>query len=153
MTINIELTKVCTTCEVEKNINGYNKAKKGKHGVAAKCKSCHNQYAAHYREANREAIIKQIRAYQKANLYIGNAIAAKRRASKKNATSAWASLEAIKGMYQLAAIFNRTGINLHVDHIVPLQSDLVCGLHCESNLQLMPASDNISKGNRHWPDQ
>jgi hypothetical protein len=56
-------------------------------------------------------------------------------------------------MYQLATIFNRTGMNLQVDHIVPLQSDLVCGLHCEANLQLLPASDNISKGNRHWPDQ
>jgi hypothetical protein len=105
-----------------------------------------------YYRANKEAVCGQVNAYQKANPHLVNAIKAKRRASKKNATPSWADLEAIKGMYELAAIFNRTGINLHVDHVIPLQSDLVCGLHCEANLQLLQASDNASKGNRHWPD-
>lgn len=31
-------------------------------------------------------------------------------------------------------------------------SKKVCGLHCEANLRALPAVDNISKGNRHWPD-
>ena len=105
-----------------------------------------------YYEANKEAIAAKKSAHQKANPHIFNALNAKRKATKLQATPTWADSEAIKGMYQLAAVFNRTGMNLHVDHIVPLQSDLVCGLHCESNLQLMPASDNISKSNRHWSD-
>jgi hypothetical protein len=120
-----------------------------------------------YRQANKEAIAKQKRAYidankefvaelkkvyRKTNRHIFNAFNAKRRATKLQATPAWADLEAIKGMYKLAAIFNSTGINLHVDHIVPLISDKVCGLHCEANLQLLSASDNIKKGNRQWPD-
>jgi hypothetical protein len=105
------------------------------------------------KEADRGAKAKRSSAYAKANPHVINAHNAKRKATKLQATPAWVDLEAIKGMYQLATIFNRTGMNLHVDHIIPLQSDLVCGLHCESNMQLMPASDNISKGNRHWPDQ
>ena len=40
----------------------------------------------------------------------------------------------------------------HVDHIVPLKSKIVCGLHCSANLQVIPAIINSSKGNRVWPD-
>jgi len=105
-----------------------------------------------YQLSNKEAIAEKKKAYRKANPHIINARIAKRRATKKQATPAWADLEAIKEMYQLATIFNSTGINLQVDHIVPLQSDKVCGLHCEANLQLLSASDNIKKGNRNWPD-
>lgn len=42
----------------------------------------------------------------------------------------------------------RTGRNVHVDHIYPLNSNLVCGLHVEDNLQLLFASDNIAKRNK-----
>jgi hypothetical protein len=161
------LTRTCTACGAEKSVDEYYKMKAGKYGVRAECKFCSAErrkkyYLANrkakleqaraYRQANKEAVAEQRKAYRKANPHIINAIKAKRRATKQQATPAWVDLEAIKEMYQLAAIFNSTGINLQVDHIVPLQSDRVCGLHCEANLQLLPASDNIKKGNRYWPD-
>jgi hypothetical protein len=44
-----------------------------------------------------------------------------------------------------------TGLQHDVDHVVPLVSGLVCGLHNEANLSVIPASLNRSKGNRFWP--
>lgn len=78
---------------------------------------------------------------------------AQRRASLINATPAWADHAEIAKIYESAErIEAETGIEHHVDHIVPLVSKKVCGLHCEANLRALPAVDNISKGNRHWPD-
>jgi len=45
-----------------------------------------------------------------------------------------------------------TGIGWQVDHIVPLVSKRVCGLHIGCNIAVIPAKLNQAKGNRYWPD-
>lgn len=40
-----------------------------------------------------------------------------------------------------------TGENYNVDHIIPIVHDSVCGLHCSSNLRIVPYEVNASKGN------
>lgn len=78
-----------------------------------------------------------------------NATAAKRRAAELHATPEWADREAIKEIYRQAAQMTReTGVRMHVDHIVPLRGRTVSGLHVESNLQILPARENIRKSNR-----
>lgn len=87
------------------------------------------------------------------NIAAANALSANRRAAKLVATPSWANRFFIAEAYHLAKVREAVcGGKWHVDHIVPLQSDLVCGLHCESNLQVIPGRSNSSKGNRYWPD-
>lgn len=62
--------------------------------------------------------------------------------AQKNQMPKWANIQAIKDIYM-----NRPK-GYHVDHIIPLQGNNVCGLHVETNLQYLPASENISKGNK-----
>jgi hypothetical protein len=45
-----------------------------------------------------------------------------------------------------------TGEEWEVDHIVPLQSQLVCGLHNENNLCVITRKSNNQKLNLIWPD-
>jgi hypothetical protein len=79
---------------------------------------------------------------------------AKRRAKKLQAIPKWFSeLDEliIQEAHALAKQRTQlTGFKWHVDHEVPLQSKLVCGFHIGCNIQVIPASINISKGNRHW---
>jgi hypothetical protein len=117
-----------------------------------KHKSTVLQRQQEYYTNNKELVKARSSSYKKENRDVVNAAKARRKAWKKKATPSWSDYWAIKGMYKLASLFNDVGILTHVDHIVPLQSDIVCGLHCEANLQLLPSSDNTSKGNRWWPD-
>ena len=73
---------------------------------------------------------------------------AHRRARKLQATPKWADKEKINEMYRRRAeVSQATGVVHHVDHIIPLRGRTVCGLHVEQNLQILPAEENLAKGN------
>lgn len=75
--------------------------------------------------------------------------AAKRRVAKLQRTPPWANQDAIRAIYAEAVRLTReTGIEHHVDHTIPLQGELVSGLHVENNLQVLPWRENILKRNR-----
>lgn len=70
------------------------------------------------------------------------------------ATVPWADFVAIRAIYREAArLEEATGIEHHVDHEIPLNHPLVCGLHVHFNLRVIPAGPNMSKGNYWCPDQ
>ena len=91
---------------------------------------------------NKENVKKKYKLYRLKNRNLLNAIAAKRRAAKLNATPKFANLNKIKKIYK------NCPKGYHVDHIIPLQGENVCGLHVEWNLQYLKPFDNISKSNK-----
>jgi hypothetical protein len=108
------------------------------------------EYHKQWRENNREQRRAADAAWAKANPGKRCAIVMKRHAQKLKAVPKWAEYEKeqIRALYiQRDIIIKETGIPHHVDHIVPLQSKFVCGLHCLSNLQILTAEENISKSN------
>ena len=95
-----------------------------------------------YYEVNKEKMKVYRSLYQKNNKGIINAISSKRRANKIMATPSWANLEKIKEIYK------NCPEGYHVDHIYPLKSEYVCGLHVENNLQYLTAKENMEKSNK-----
>lgn len=74
------------------------------------------------------------------------------RLRKFNRVPAWADLDAINAIYVEATKQINLGCDVHVDHIIPLRSKLVTGLHVPANLRIIDAKPNEQKGNRYWPD-
>lgn len=109
-----------------------------------------------WRKDNPEKIRQITKIYRMVNADKGAAFTAAYRAKKLQATPAWLADEQVSeilDLYTAAKMFQiYTGTEYHVDHIVPLQGETVCGLHVPWNLQLLPWNENLSKQNKHWPD-
>jgi hypothetical protein len=74
---------------------------------------------------------------------------ANRRAMLKKAVPKWANRDNIRKIYKEAKEKSKKdNISYHVDHIIPLQNPFVCGLHVETNLRIIKASENHKKSNK-----
>jgi hypothetical protein len=60
---------------------------------------------------------------------------------------AWAKPSVMRAMKALASATSRC-----LDHVVPINHPLVCGLHVEWNLQVITSAENLAKSNNWWPD-
>ena len=73
------------------------------------------------------------------------------RARRARALPSWFQEERkqIYQLYKLAQYLSETlGIPHHVDHVVPIKNNNVCGLHCYANLRIIPAKENLQKSNK-----
>jgi hypothetical protein len=150
--------KTCNNCHRAKPESEFSKDRSKRDGLQAKCKTCLKAITKGWSDANKERHLKQQSDWYKANkeqhYETGDSLrrtypeknAAKTaayKAAKLQATPPWADLEAIAAIYAQAA-----EAGLEVDHIVPLQHKLVCGLHVHWNLQLLTPAANRAKGNK-----
>lgn len=102
-------------------------------------------YAYTHTEAykkNRVAQSKREYLNNKDRYYVNNA---KRRAAARQATPVWLSPEHKK---QIQDMYKNRKPGYDVDHIVPLNSCIVCGLNVPWNLQYLLSSENASKSNK-----
>jgi len=135
--------KKCTKCSLFKPLDTfYNDAK----GKASWCKECTDIRT----ELARPKFIIKNRLRSKKH-YINNKHyyifkSSERRRLLYQAMPPWANLAKIKEIYKSCPK------GFHVDHIIPLQGALVCGLHVETNLISIPAKDNLIKGNKFTVD-
>jgi hypothetical protein len=86
--------------------------------------------------------------FRKDNLHIFRRYQSTRRARIYTATPKWMNIVKVQDIYKEAVELEYiTGIEFHVDHIIPLNHKLVCGLHCEDNLQILTSYENMKKYN------
>lgn len=106
-------------------------------------------------EANRQQRDQYARNWYKSNPDVLSAQSARHRCEKLSATPPWLTPEhhdQMKQIYKEARrLTNETGIKHHVDHIFPLRSPVICGLHVPWNLQILTETENSRKRNHFTP--
>jgi len=102
--------------------------------------------------ANREDRLKTCKRWKKLNHHKVISSASLRKKKIREAAPKWLSPEQksfIENFYWLAKdLAAVSGETYHVDHIVPLRGENVCGLHVPWNLQILPADINLAKSNK-----
>ena len=108
-----------------------------------------NQKSREWYHRNKEKVSQRRSLWSQENAHKCRLHAMNRHAAKLRATPWWADMDKIAAFYAEADRLTReTGIKHEVDHIYPLKGKNSCGLHVETNLQILTKSQNSSKGNR-----
>lgn len=75
-----------------------------------------------------------------------------RRRKHRQATPPWltrAQKTQMRELYKIAMTMTKiTGVQYVVDHIDPLRSEVLCGLHVPWNLQVITQAENLAKSNK-----
>jgi len=140
----------CLHCNTQKLLESFPNRTEQKNGKRSTCFSCYNAKRKKGYITNRENILSLAKTYKKRKgpAYL-NALAKKYKVQKIKANFIKTELQKFvaQEMYDLAQIRKpQTGFDWHVDHIKPLSKG---GKHAISNLQVVPATWNLSKGNRN----
>jgi len=164
-------TKKCSKCNEIKDLTAFSICNKAKSGRQCKCKACVAEYSKansnhikakckRYYRANKEKLDEQNRQwainnrqrkneicakYYKTHPWVTKAAVAKRAASKRQQTPKWLTKQQLRSIIDM---YKACPKGYHVDHIVPLRGKNVSGLHVPWNLQILPASVNLSKSNK-----
>lgn len=164
----------CTKCGLFTTLATANKSRKtGEQLYRSWCVACEKQRKAKWVQDNIEHVLEKTRVWQEANPEIVkktkakwasnnkdygiqykreyrqkyperiNAYTAARRRKVRCNQPPWASRK------DLVAFYENCPQGYHVDHIIPLRGKLVSGLHVVTNLQYLPAIENLRKHNKY----
>ncbi len=158
--------KKCTQCDTEvslelKNIWPSNfkkscywcidcaKIKEAERRETKEWKEYHRKYGKKHYAENTDVYAQNTKAYRSSaeGKAVRNNCNRKRKIKMEKATPNWVGDELIKLVYLKAQEWG-----FAVDHIIPVNHKLVCGLHTWNNLQLLSTSENSKKYNNFIED-
>jgi hypothetical protein len=158
----LQPVRTCTRCG--SSTNEFYRASKVSDGKSSWCKPCFRDYRreqfaadpefkaqrygqiAEWAKLNPEKVVAKTRRWQQRNPGKCERVRSRRHLSVR--TPRWANRFFIQEAYDLARRRSKMlGEPWEVHHIVPLYHPLVCGLHVETNLSVIPARVNRSIGN------
>ena len=148
--------KTCKACGQTLPLTSFPARRASRDGLNSSCRDCKNAANKRHYTAYKADHIRRANAAKKAR--------AKRDPVWRNAWNVWRHLKEEKRVPPWAKFSDtvcfyreaheltaRTGIRHEVDHIIPLRSKHVAGLHCVENLQVLTAAANNAKGNSFTP--
>lgn len=167
--MTLPLTKICFKCSCEKPLSSFHKHKMMKDGHLNKCSACVVKNVAEWRLKNpdvrkkehakirekknlqtREEYLNKIKHNAKGKKAVSLEHSHKRRLQISKVQSTELDEFVFTEAVRLRDLRKETtGINWHVDHIVPINHKEACGLHNAFNIQVVPAKWNVKKGNRN----
>jgi hypothetical protein len=133
--------RLCKTCNKIKSLQDYHNDKSSILKLAWKCKDCDSNKCKQYRRDNKEYCNKKSKLHYEQNKQYYITKSANYKAYLINAIPAWADLQKISDYY------SNKPLDMEIDHIYPLRSDWVCGLHVIENLQYLSPIENKKKSN------